>query len=650
MALKPLSNLFVALILFGCSFEKKEEINYEAEFNAIVSEFEQSSILDFKKEEIDTNTFIEEFILKLDKQKNVYLQEDISKIQESSTEENKVSYQLLREVVDLYYARYEESLKLRRHYLNNYEFDYDIKEKIDLKPREKFFQSADEKKDYQRKIIKNELLNLLLEDKNNFEAKNELKKIYRNRISSLSKIRESDKFGILANNFLSMLDPHASYFSARDLENWNLRMNLSFEGIGAILSYEEEKAQIQELMPGGPAIQSQKIKVGDKIIKVGEGERGRLKNVIGWRLDDIVELIRGDEGSTVRLEIENDNGKEVVNLIRGKVTLENSDASSEILEFNEKKVGYINLPSFYSDYDCLRRNLYICKTATSDVQKLLREFNLQEIEGVVLDLRNNGGGYLHEADSLTRLFINYGPTVQVKNPSKDVEILHSWRSTKVWDKPLIVLVNKYSASASEIFAGAMQDYKRGIVIGQTTFGKGSVQRFKTTNNGQIKLTDSLYYRITGLPTQLYGVQPNLEIPSLLSDDVLGEGEYENAIKPNSIDDVFYITYQNIDSDSLEKSFEQRINDSEYFSKINEIKNQRDSNLFLSLNLEERKIIKESDRKNTLELVNFGRMLSGKEKFSNFSDYEQYVPEDEFVIDAEIDQSLKVMVQLIDMKS
>ena len=447
-----------------------------------------------------------------------------------------------------------------------------------------------------------------------------------------------------------MLDPHASYFSERDLENWNLRMNLSFEGIGAILSYEEEKAKIQELMPGGPAIQSKKIKVGDKIIKVGQGERGRLRNVIGWRLDDIVELIRGDEGTTVRLEIENDQGKEIVNLTRGTVTLENSDASSEVIEFNNRKVGYIKLPSFYSDYECLRRNLYVCKTASSDVQKLLREFNYQDIEGIVLDLRNNGGGYLHEADSLTRLFINYGPTVQVKNPSKDVEILHSWRSTKVWEKPLIVLVNKYSASASEIFAGAMQDYNRGIIIGQTTFGKGSVQRFKTTNNGQIKLTDSLYYRVTGLPTQLSGVVPNLTIPSLLNDEILGEGEYENAIKPNNIDNAYFVSFENIDSELLQQSFQKRISASDYFNKILEIKKQRESNLFLSLNLDERKLIQESDKNSTLELVNFGRTLSGKKEFVNFSEYENYETEDDFIMDAEIDQSFKVLIELIELES
>ena len=650
MALKAFFNLLIALLLFSCSFEQEDKINYEAEFYSIVTEFEESSILDFDREDIDSNIFIEQFILKLDKQKNTFVQEDLNQLKQNIKNQPALNYQLLKDVVDLYYLRYEESLKTRKQYLNDFEFNFSKTEGISLKPRASFFLNITEKQDHQRKIIKNELINLLLEDKNKVEAKKELKKVYQNRLSSISKIRESDKFGILANNFLSMLDPHASYFSERDLENWNLRMNLSFEGIGAILSFEEEKAKIQELMPGGPAIQSQKIQVGDKIIKVGQGESGRLRDVIGWRLDDIVQLIRGDEGTIVRLEIENDRGKEIVNLTRGTVKLEDSDASSEVLKFNERKIGYIKLPSFYSDYECLRRNLYVCKTATSDVQKFLRAFNYEDIEGIVLDLRNNGGGYLHEADSLTRLFINYGPTVQVKNPTKDVEILHSWRSTKVWDKPLIVLVNKYSASASEIFAGAMQDYNRGIVIGQTTFGKGSVQRFKTTSYGQIKLTDSLYYRITGLPTQLFGVEPNLVIPSLVSEEVLGEGEYENAIKPNNIDNAYFVSFENFDSDSLKKSFEKRINDSDYFNKIDEIKKQRDSNLFLSLNLKERKLIKESDRNNTLELVNFGRTLSGKEKFANFDEYEDYVAEDEFILDAEIDQSLKVIVDLIEIES
>ena len=649
MALKLFSRALLVFVITSCSLER-DRFDYESEFKSIVLEFERSSILDFESTEVVGSDFLEKFLNKLDKQKTTFLNEDIEYLRSNEPDQNSFNYFNFKEAIDLYYERYEESLKDRRKILNSYDLNFEKDEFIELKTRDHYFINYDAKLNYQRKIIKNEVINLMLADKNLKEAKSELKRIYSDRLSSISKIRESDKFGLLANNFLSMLDPHATYFSERDLENWNLRMNLSFEGIGAILGYEDEKAKIQELMPGGPAIKSNKIRVGDKILKVGQGENGKLINVIGWRLDDIVDKIRGEENSTVRLEIENDSGKKVVSLIRGIVELEESDASAEVIEFEDKKVGYIKLPSFYSDIECLRRNVYICKTATSDVQKFLREFNYEEIQGAVLDLRNNGGGYLHEADSLTRLFIDYGPTVQVKNPNKEVEVLNSFRSNKVWNKPLIVLVNKYSASASEIFAGAMQDYNRALIIGQTTFGKGSVQRFKTTNNGQIKLTDSLYYRVTGLPTQIYGVEPNLEIPSLINSDSTGESEYENAIKPNNIDNTFFIKFALDGADVLQESFNSRISSSSYFSKVGEIKKQRDSNLILSLNFKDRQTIQKRDRDNTLELANYGRKLSGKTEFNNYDEYEDFVAEDEFIIDAEIDQSFRVLLELLEIES
>jgi carboxyl-terminal processing protease len=648
MALRLLSNFALILILLSCSSDK-ERIDYESEFASIVLEFEESSILNFDSKKLYEITFIEDFSHKLDKEKTTFLIEDINKFKNQKLDKNSFNYTNLKYIVDLYYQRYHESLKDRRQLLNTHIFDFDTDEYIKLKSRENYFEDEVTKTNYQRKIIKNELINTMLSGKSLKEAKNELKKIYSDRLSSISKIRESDRFGLLANNFLSMLDPHATYFSERDLENWNLRMNLSFEGIGAILGYEDEKAKIQELMPGGPAIKSKKIRVGDKIIRVGQGKNGRLINVVGWRLDDIVEKIRGEEDSVVRLEIENDSGKEVVSLVRGTVELEDSDAFSEVIEFEDRNVGYIKLPSFYSDIECLRRNLYVCKTATSDVQKILREFNYGDIEGAVIDLRNNGGGYLHEADSLTRLFINYGPTVQVQNPNKEVEVLNSFRSNKVWNKPLIVLVNKYSASASEIFAGAMQDYNRALVVGQTTFGKGSVQRFRTTNNGQIKLTDSLYYRVTGTPTQIYGVKPNLEIPSLINADNLGESEYENAIKPSNIENTYFVKFSLNESEALQESFNNRIDNSDYFTKVDEIREKRDSNLLLSLNIKEREKILETDRKNTLELANYGRRLSGKSEFKDYEEYKDYIAGDEFIIDAEIDQSLKVIVDIINQE-
>ena len=475
MVSNQFSKLLLLFFLFGCSNENTESnIDYSKEFDSIIKEFNQSSILEFNKSNYLNDAFISEFLEKLDPQKTVFIQDDINEIMNTEVSTNE--YLIFRKSVEKFYQRFNESISYRMKLLKSYSFDLNKDEYIFLNSRDSYFINKDEKNDYQRKYLKNEIIAQMLEEKSYEEAIKELSQSYSDRASSLKKLRESDKFGLLANNFLSLFDPHSSYFSRRDLENWNLRMNLSFEGIGAILSYENEKAKIEELMPGGPAINSQKIKVGDKIIKVGEGKQGKLINVIGWRLDDIVERIRGEEGTIIKLEIENEDGRNIIELERGKVSLEERDASKEILEFDGKKLGYIKVPSFYSDAKCFELNNYACKSATNDVQKFLRDFRFEGIEGLIIDLRNNGGGYLHEADSLTRLFINYGPTVQIKSPDKEVVIYNSWKSNRSWNKPLIVLVNKFSASASEIFAGAMQDYNRAIIVGQTTFGKGSKHR------------------------------------------------------------------------------------------------------------------------------------------------------------------------------
>ena len=650
MVSNQFSKLLLLFFLFGCSNENTESnIDYSKEFDSIIKEFNQSSILEFNKSNYLNDAFISEFLEKLDPQKTVFIQDDINEIMNTEVSTNE--YLIFRKSVEKFYQRFNESISYRIKLLKSYSFDLSKDEYIFLNSRDSYFINKDEKNDYQRKYLKNEIIAQMLEEKSYEEAIKELSQSYSDRASSLKKLRESDKFGLLANNFLSLFDPHSSYFSRRDLENWNLRMNLSFEGIGAILSYENEKAKIEELMPGGPAINSQKIKVGDKIIKVGEGKQGKLINVIGWRLDDIVERIRGEEGTIIKLEIENEDGRNIIELERGKVSLEESDASKEILEFDGKKLGYIKVPSFYSDAKCFELNNYACKSATNDVQKFLRDFRFEGIEGLIIDLRNNGGGYLHEADSLTRLFINYGPTVQIKSPDKEVVIYNSWKSNRSWNKPLIVLVNKFSASASEIFAGAMQDYNRAIIVGQTTFGKGSVQRFTETENGQIKITDSLYYRVTGKPTQIFGVKPNLEIPSLINSDGLGEDRYENAIKPSQIENSWYYSYDEFNMDKYLANHEKRLAESEYFTKMDELKNYRNSKKeSLSLKISERKLNYEDNKKRNLKLINLGREISGDDIFENYEEYLEREINDDFVLDAEIDQSLKILIDLIEIES
>ena len=649
LGLKKFFKLSLLTILVSCAAENKPEVNYAEEFKSILAAFESSSILDLENAYFEKEDFLEAYLEQLDSQKNYFSQNDVNLIRDFN-EENKDIFLTLNLATNSFYDIYEESLRVRKSLLNKHKFDFEKIEYVGLENRDDYFNNEDERKDFYRKIVKNELLNLLLEDENFNEAKNVLNKRYSDRISYIKKTRSEDKFSVLANNFLSLIDPHATYFSDRDLDDWNLRMNLSFEGIGAVLSYKNETARIEELMSGGPALKSKEINVGDKVLAVGQGKKGKLTNVIGWRLDDIVEIIRGEEGSFVRLKIENENEKKIVTLERGQIILEESDVSSEIINYGGKNLGYIKVPSFYSDIECFRNQGFSCKSVSYDVRDSLLEFNRKNINGIVIDLRNNSGGYLHEADQLTRLFIDYGPTVQVKGTEDDVDVYTAWRSIKTWNKPMIVLVNKFSASASEIFAGAIQDYNRGLIIGQNTFGKGSVQGFKKTNLGQIKLTESLYYRVTGKPTQIFGVQPNLEIPTLLGVEEFGESKYSAAIKPTTISEAAFFKKTAINESKYKKILDQNIAESSYFQSLSDIKKSRGAQKTkLSLNLEERKQIYKDNRANSLKLVNQRRSLSNLEPFASYEDFENFIDDEDFEIDAEIDQSAKILYEIIEAK-
>ena len=644
MALNQFFRLIALVILSSCSNDtEKSDIDYQQEFDSIIFAFENSSILDFDAQQDIDSDFLLNFIKKLDPQKSIFLGSDISSFQ---NQELTNTYEVLNNVIDVFYDRYLVSLERRKDLLTKHKFNFDLDESISFDKEKDFMKNEDQIEDYERMTIKNELIVKMLDGDNFEEARKALLSNYKDRISSLKKIRDSDKFGVLANNFLSLLDPHASYFSQRDIENWNLRMNLSFEGIGAVLGYENEKAKIEELMPGGPAINSQKINVGDRIISVGQGADGLMKNVIGWRLDDIVDSIRGDEGTIVKLEVETDSTTKIIELERGKISLEESDASKEVIEIGNLKVGYIKLPSFYSDIECLRISQYGCKSATQDIKRFLIDFKINGVDGVVLDMRNNGGGYLHEADSLTRLFIDSGPTVQVKSPDRDLEIYTTWQTTRTWNKPLIILVNKFSASASEIFAGAMQDYNRALVIGQTTFGKGSVQRFKDTLNGQIKLTDSLYYRVTGKPTQLRGVVPNFELPTTSPVNEYGEKRFKNAIEPDEIEPALFFPKNKIQINSIKKVFENEIDTSNYFSLVEEINLSRTYKNKVNLNLEYRIEERKENEDLTLRLINAERIIGNKDIFSTLEESKKESLNNQFNLDAELDQALIIIKELI----
>lgn len=402
--------------------------------------------------------------------------------------------------------------------------------------------------------VKNEILSLKLADKPVDEIAATLAKRYESQLKRVRQYNSQDVFQIYANSLTELYDPHTNYLSPRRSENFNINMSLSLEGIGAVLQQEDEYTKVARLVAKGPADKQGELKPSDRIVGVGQGEDGEIEDVIGWRLDEVVELIRGPKDSTVRLEVlpakaKSADQQKVITIVRNKVKLEEQSAQKKILEIPDGdkfiKVGVIDIPAFYIDFDAMRRGDEDYKSTTRDVKKLLGELQDDGVEGIVVDLRNNGGGSLQEANELTGLFIEYGPTVQIRHSSRRV-----WRDgkrlkTSYYDGPLVVLINRLSASASEIFAGAIQDYQRGIIVGDRSFGKGTVQTLIPLTEGQLKITESKFYRISGDSTQHRGVVPDVEFPSLYDTEEIGESALDHALNWDQINPVRHHRYNDL---------------------------------------------------------------------------------------------------------
>ncbi|MEO6688882.1 MAG: carboxy terminal-processing peptidase, partial [Dokdonella sp.] len=366
-----------------------------------------------------------------------------------------------------------------------------------------------------------------------------------------------DVFQTFMNAYASSIEPHTNYLGPRSAENFDIAMKLSLEGIGAVLQRDDDYTAIREIVPGGPASNSGKIKVGDRVVGVGQGENGQVVDVVGWRLDDVVAKIRGAKDTVVRLEVlpadAGTDGKHVMlSLVRKKVSIEEQAAKKSIIEVKEEKrtrrIGVISLPTFYQDFDARRRGDRDYKSATRDVEKLLVGLKQEKVDGVIVDLRNNGGGSLAEATDLTGLFIDKGPVVQVRNANGQVETNDDTTAGMAWDGPLAVLVNRASASASEIFAAAIQDYGRGVIIGEPTFGKGTVQNLVDLDDvahsekpvfGEVKMTIAQFFRINGGSTQLRGVTPDISFPLTVDAKDFGESSYDNSLPWTSIASAKY---------------------------------------------------------------------------------------------------------------
>jgi carboxyl-terminal processing protease len=449
-------------------------------------------------------------------------------------------------IYNLYQQRFNERMQYARDLLKG-KFDFTTDESLQL-DREKapWTRNEDEVRDLWRKRVKNDWLRLKLAGKDEKAIRETLDKRYENYQNRLKKLNNEDVFQMFMNAYATSIEPHTNYLGPRSAENFDIAMRLSLEGIGAVLQQRDDYTLVREIVPGGPAALSNKLKVGDRIVGVAQGT-GPFTDVLGWRIDDVVQLVRGEKDSTVRLDVipadAGPDGKHVsISLVRKKISMEEQSAKKSIIEVKDngvkRRIGVISLPTFYLDFEARRRGDKDFKSATRDVQRILGELKKDKVDNVLIDLRNNGGGSLIEAVELTGLFIDKGPVVQQRSAENRVEVENDTNAGLAWDGPIGVLINRGSASASEIFAAAIQDYGRGIVIGEPSFGKGTVQtlinldRFSPSDKvkyGELKMTIAQFFRINGGTTQLRGVNPDIKLPVTSDVENFGESSYDNAL-------------------------------------------------------------------------------------------------------------------------
>lgn len=448
------------------------------------------------------------------------------------------------------YKRYLDRVKARLDYtlaeLNKGvdKIDFNTKETLQVDRKDAaWLRSTAELDDLWRKRVKDEVLRMKIAGKDSKQIQETLTKRYKNQLARLDQTRAEDIFQAYINTFAMSYDPHTNYLSPDNAENFDINMSLSLEGIGAVLQSDNDQVKIVRLVPAGPADKTKQVGPADKIIGVAQGNK-EMVDVVGWRLDEVVKLIRGPKGSVVRLEVipasnaPNDQTSKVVAITREAVKLEEQAAKKSVLKLKQDgkdyKLGVIEIPAFYLDFKAFRAGDPNYKSTTRDVKKLLTELQKEKVDGVVIDLRNNGGGSLQEATELTSLFIDKGPTVLVRNADGRVDVLEDENPGAFYKGPMALLVNRLSASASEIFAGAMQDYHRALIIGGQTFGKGTVQTIQPLNHGELKLTLAKFYRVSGQSTQHQGVLPDIDYPSIIDTKEIGESALPEAMSWDTI--------------------------------------------------------------------------------------------------------------------
>lgn len=602
--------------------------------------------------------YLAEYIEMLDPLKSYFLQSDIDNFNQWSTKLDDLArrgdvepgFIMFNRLRDIALAQLKENIALLE---SDYEFDLTQDETIVIDGDERTWMvTPEERSDYWRKRLKDAMIRLLLNDKEPTKARELLIKRFNTQMTQMAQRDSQDVFQLYVNALAALYDPHTSYFSPRTTDNFQINMSLSLEGIGAELTTEDEYTKISRIIPGGPADLQGILKARDKIISVGQSANDMV-DVIGWRLDDVVQLIRGDKDSTVWLEVlsggsDSTDSSKIVTIVRDKVKLEDKSVQSKIINVQQDGVdltlGVIEIPAFYMDFEAYRQRDPNYKSTTRDVYKLLMEMRKEKVDGIVLDLRNNGGGSLHEATMLTDLFINPGPVVQIRNAYQQVSRDQRATMPAAYNGPLVVLINRLSASASEIFAGALQDYGRAIIVGSQSFGKGTVQDVTGLSSGQLKLTISKFYRVSGDSTQHRGVLPDIELPSLFDKEEVGESEQENALPWDSIHSVPFKPSGDVKpfiSTLTARHLARTAVDPDYVHMVRQLalSESWDADKAISLNIEKRRL-RSADWDNQLFLLENDRRKQKKlDAYANVKAWKSANKDSEIDTDSEVDQAI-----------
>ncbi|MGR5094813.1 carboxy terminal-processing peptidase [Vibrio maritimus] len=639
-------------------YEKSEiptlapEVQHETASKRVTSRFTRSHYKHFTLDDEFSKAIFTRYLEMLDYNRNIFTQADIDKFGAWSTKlddqlkagNNQIAFDVYNLSMQKRYDRFAYALSLL-----DKEMKFDVDEAITLDRSEAAWPKDEAELDeLWRKRVKYDALNLKLTGKDWDEIKETLGKRYNNAIKRLTQSHNEDAFQIYMNAFAREVDPHTSYLSPRSAEQFQSEMNLSLEGIGAVLQLTDDYTVIRSLVAGGPASKSKQLGEGDKIIGVGQDGED-IVDVIGWRLDDVVQLIKGPKGTKVKLQILPD-GKDakatVVEIVRDKIRLEDRAVKSEVFEKDGKKIGVLEVPSFYVGL-------------SKDTDKLITELKEKGVDGIIVDLRNNGGGALTEATAMSGLFIESGPVVQVRDSYGRVNVNSDTDGKISYQGPLTVLVNRYSASASEIFAAAMQDYGRAIVLGENSFGKGTVQQHRSLNHiydlfdkelGYVQYTIQKFYRIDGGSTQNKGVVPDIAFPTAVDPAETGESVEDNALPWDSIDKAKYPVLQRNDEliAKLTEAHEKRIaTDMEFGFIAEDIAKYKAEKDDKTLSLSEAARKQESDDNDTrrLDRVNQRQKAAGEKPFEALDD----IPKDYEVPDAYLDEAVAITVDMVNSK-